>query len=158
MPRTRVRVCRSDAVPDGAVVADVMLRRPRVCAADTSVADARAMFADDHLHALLVVGSGVLLAVVERPDLERADGRAPAHEQGRLAGRVVGPDADLVATWRAMVGRRRLAVVDPQGALLGLLCLKRSGRGFCSQADVDARARERGADGSLLPLRVATAG
>ena len=37
----------------------------------------------------------------------------------------------------------RLAVVDPHGVLLGLLCLKRSRRGFCSAEDVAARERER---------------
>ncbi len=36
-------------------------------------------------------------------------------------------------------GRRRLAVVDERGALLGLLCLKRRLTGFCSDADVAAR-------------------
>lgn len=134
------RTCRGDAAPPGATVADVMLRHPKVCAAGSSVAQARAMFADDHVHALLIVASGALLAVVERPDLDRVHGRAPARAYGRLSGRVVAPDADLSAIWRAMAGRRRLAVVDPRGALVGLLCLKRSGRGFCSQADVDARA------------------
>jgi hypothetical protein len=135
------RTCRGDAGPDGATVADVMLLHPKVCAAGTSVAQAREMFADDHVHALLIVAPDVLVAVVERSDLERAHGRAPARAYGRLSGRVVAPDADLSATWNAMAGRRRrLAVVDPRGALLGLLCLKRSGRGFCSQADVDARA------------------
>ena len=54
----------------------------------------------------------------------------------------MGPDADLHATWEAMTGRR-LAVVDPQGRLLGLLCLKRSRRGFCSAEDVAERDRER---------------
>jgi hypothetical protein len=36
-------------------------------------------------------------------------------------------------------GLRRLAVVDGQGSLLGLLCLKRHLGGFCSDADVAAR-------------------
>jgi hypothetical protein len=40
-------------------------------------------------------------------------------------------------------GQRRRAVVDDEGRLLGLLCLKASGRGFCADADVAARARER---------------
>jgi CBS domain-containing protein len=119
-----------------------MLRRPKICAPSTTVAQAREMLGDDHVHALLVVASGVLLAVVDRSDIEGALPDAPAVERGRLHGRVVGPDADLHATWAEMTGRR-LAVVDAQGLLVGLLCLKRSGRGFCSAEDVEARERER---------------
>ncbi len=36
-------------------------------------------------------------------------------------------------------GLRRLAVVDDNGLLMGLLCLKRKLTGFCSDADVAAR-------------------
>ncbi len=62
-----------------------------------------------------------------------------------LAGRTVGPAEDLERVRLRMVaqGIRRLAVVDDGGALLGLLCLKRSGSGFCSDDDVAARAAER---------------
>jgi CBS domain-containing protein len=134
--------CRGGQWPPGTAVAAAMLRRPKVCEPSTTVGHARAMFADDHVHALLVVSAGVLLAVVERPDLEGAADGEPAVGRGRLLGRVVGPDADLHTTWSAMTGRR-LAVVDTRGALLGLLCLKRSGRGFCSAEDVAARERER---------------
>lgn len=128
------------------VVADAMVRIPKVCGLGTSVADARAMLADDHVHALLVVDGGVLLAVVVRADLVGATAGAPAVDVGGLAGRVVGPTADLAAAHRRMAdgGIRRLAVVDDEGRLLGLLCLKRSGRGFCDDDGVRARAAERG--------------
>jgi len=54
-------------------------------------------------------------------------------------------DDDLAVVSRAMeeTGRRRLAVVDPGGRLAGLLCRKRSGRGFCSDEGVAARAADR---------------
>ncbi|MEJ2865598.1 CBS domain-containing protein [Actinomycetospora flava] len=142
MTTPSVVICRGDPWPAGSRVAEAMLRRPKVCAPGTTVAQAREMLGDDHVHALLVVAAGVLLAVVERADLEDAPDTSPAVEHGLLLGRVVGPDADLHATWGAMSGRR-LAVVDPQGRLLGLLCLKRSRRGFCSADDVAARERER---------------
>jgi hypothetical protein len=60
---------------------------------------------------------------------------------------VVAPSDDLYETWNAMVaaGRRRVAVVTDGGRLVGLLCLKRSGRGFCSDAGIRARAEERAA-------------
>ncbi|WP_433784544.1 CBS domain-containing protein [Actinomycetospora sp. CA-101289] len=137
--------CGGDGVAPGTVVADAMLARPKVCAADLTVARAHELFGDDHVHSLLVVGAGVLLAVVEQADLAGAPAGAAARHHGRLGDRVVGPHEDMLVTWTAMLadGRRRLAVVDEQGVLLGLLCLKRSGRGFCSQADVDARAFER---------------
>jgi hypothetical protein len=37
-------------------------------------------------------------------------------------------------------GRRRAAVTSADGRLLGLLCLKASRAGFCSDQDVRARA------------------
>jgi CBS domain-containing protein len=118
-----------------------MLLHPKVADPATTIAAARALFADDHVHALLVVERGVLLAVVERADLPAAGDREPAAGVGRLAGRVVPPGADLdrVRADMAAAHTRRLAVVDADGRLLGLLCRKRSGQGFCS--DVDARAR-----------------
>lgn len=141
----RPAICRGGVPAAGTVVADAMLPRPKVCPPDLTVDGARRLFADDHVHALLVVDAGVLLAVVERADLVDARPEAAARAHGGLDDRVVGPQDDLAATGRAMVltGRRRLAVTGERGALLGLLCLKRSTRGFCSQDDVDARARER---------------
>ena len=127
------------------VVADAVLHRPKVHPAATTVGQARAALANDHVHAVLVAEDGVLLAVVERPDLEGVTDPTPAALVGRLADRTVTPDSDLAAAWTDMAarGRRRLAVVDTRGVIVGLLCLKRSGRGFCSDADVAARALDR---------------
>lgn len=126
-------------------VAAAVLRGPKVSPASMTAREAGVAFADDHVHALLVVEHGVLLAVVERADLVGVPGTTPAALAGRLAGRTVGPGADLAATWADMAarGRRRLAVVDRGGVLVGLLCLKRAGHGFCSDADVAARAADR---------------
>jgi CBS domain len=130
-------------------VADAHLRTPRVHRPDTSVGAARAFFIDGHVHALLLVDQGVLVAVVERDDLVGVPDGARARSVGRLAGRVAGPGDDLETTRVAMAARRqrRLAVVDPEGLLVGLLCLKRHGRGFCSAADVAAREADRRAAG-----------
>lgn len=129
----------------GATVADAMVRSPKVSGPDPTVAQVRDQFRDDLVHAVLIVADGKLVAVVERPDLSAAPPDLPARLIGRLAGRVTAPDADLAPTWQAMTrtGRRRLAVVDGHGRLLGLLCLKRTGLGFCSDTDVQARADER---------------
>lgn len=131
-------------------VAGAMHTFPKTCGPATSVADARAFFGNPKVHALLVVDDdGVLLSVVERADLADRAPAAPAAPAGVLAGRVVGPADDLQATWDAMAAadRRRVAVVD-RGRLVGLLCLKRSGRGFCSDAGIQARIDERAALGA----------
>jgi hypothetical protein len=142
-------------VPSGVPVSDAMIHSPKLLGPATTIAQVRAFFDDDHVHAALLVERGRLLAVIEPVDLVDLAGSPhatdPAVTVGCLRGRVTRPDADLATTWAAMtaVARRRLAVVDSCGNFLGLLCLKRSGLGFCRDADVQARAEERsGAAGS----------
>lgn len=147
-PVTLARPCpASVAGVDAAAtdtVDDVMLRAPQVWGAATTVAEARDAF-DDHVHAVLIVEHRALLAVLERADLHDADPGSAACAVGRLAGRLIAPTADADTTRLQMVAatRRRLAVVDDTGTLLGLLCLKRSGLGFCSDANVAARVANR---------------
>lgn len=135
----------SDRTSGRVTVADAMLHAPKMCGPTTTVGDVHELFDDDHVHVALVVAGSALLAVVERPDISSTPRDLPARLAGRLHDRVVGPEADLDATWRAMTtgGRRRLAVIDEHHMLLGLLCLKRTGTGFCSDTDVQARATER---------------
>ena len=125
-----------------------MISIPKTCPATTTVAQVRDDFLDDYLHCVLIFDGSVLLAVVERPDLVGARPEALAVSLGRLHGRVVSPGEALEPVRAAMLkeGRRRLAVVDDRGSLLGLLCLKRTGLGFCSDSDVRARAAERAAN------------
>jgi predicted transcriptional regulator len=131
--------------PPALVVADAMLTTPKVFGRDVTVAEARHAFSDDHVHALLVVQDGVLLSVLERTDLRAGiSDDKPASRLGSLAGRTVDPHADLeqVRSWMVVGQCRRLAVVDINLHLLGLLCMKRSYRGFCSNADIRARASD----------------
>jgi hypothetical protein len=97
--------------------------------------------------ALLVDGRRLVTAI-EQTDLERTveDNRA-ASGIGSLHERTVRPDAPLpqVAESMRMLKRRRLAVTNERGELLGLLCLKASGLGFCSDADVESRKQDRAA-------------
>jgi CBS domain-containing protein len=126
-------------------VAEVMLRTPVRHPLPATVSEIRDFFRDDHVHAALIVGpAGYLEAVVERDDIAGCQALdAAAAPLGRLAGRTVPAGASLAEVRRAMTaaGRRRAAVISADGALLGLLCLKASRAGFCSDQDVRARAR-----------------
>jgi hypothetical protein len=93
--------------------------------------------------ALVVAADGRLITTVERSDLAGATPRASsAAELGTLVGRTVAPSLATAAAREKLLrqGRRRLAVVDASGRLLGLLCLKRDGTGFCSDDGVHGRA------------------
>jgi CBS domain-containing protein len=109
-----------------------------------TVREIRDFFNDSHVHAALIVSpAGYLAAVVERNDITRSQAPdAAAAPLGRLAGRTVAAGASLAEVQRAMkaTGRRRAAVTSADGRLLGLLCLKASRAGFCSDQDVRARA------------------
>jgi hypothetical protein len=127
-------------------VADVMVTCPKTHALDSGLDDIVALFEDDHVHMALIVGAdGRLVTTIERSDLvPRPSSSTPVAALGTLFGRTVGP-ADGVAPATAVLlrdRRRRLAVVDHSGSgrLLGLLCLKRDGTGFCSDEGIRARA------------------
>ncbi|MBO4257902.1 CBS domain-containing protein [Streptomyces griseorubiginosus] len=128
-------------------VADAMVTCPKTLGPRSDVDDLRTLFNDDHVHmALVVAPDGRLITTIERPDVPAAaPGSAAATAFGTLEGRTVPPSDPLytAATRMALDGRRRLAVIDDSGRLLGLLCLKRSGTGYCSDEAIRARADER---------------
>lgn len=120
-------------------VGDAMLRQPTVHGGDFTVRQARNAFAaSPKTHLLLLVNDGVLVSTVSRDDLPGARATTPAARVGALHGRIVHPDAALEPTHEAMVrdGQRRLAVVDGGMRLLGLLCLKSSLSGFCTDSSI----------------------
>jgi predicted transcriptional regulator len=119
-----------------------MVRRPAVHQPSTTLAQLRAFFRDDHVHMALLVDGDKLVGTVERGDLDpQLSGEASASSIARLDGRTIRVDADVREAFESMrhAGRRRLAVTADDSTLLGLLCLKASGRGFCSDADVGSR-------------------
>lgn len=131
-------------------VDDVMLRAPIVLAASSTLADARDVLASSHVHIVLLTATGrvgePLLGTLVRDDVpDRGGARDSALTHARLAGRTVHADlvADDVRRSMRASGRRRLAVVGTDGRLVGLLCLKRSGEGFCTDAGVRARRAAR---------------
>jgi hypothetical protein len=125
--------------------AGAMLTIPVRHPLSATVREIRDFFRDDHVHAALIVSpAGYLEAVVERDDIAGCQVLdAAAAPLGQLAGRTVLAGASLAEVHRAMIatGRRRAAVTSADGRLLGLLCLKASRAGFCSDQDVRARAR-----------------
>jgi CBS domain-containing protein len=136
----------------GRTAGEAMLTAPVRHPVSATVGEMRDFFGDDHVHAALIVSpAGYLRAVVERDDIAGCrDPEAAAAPLGRLAGRTAPPGASLAEVYRAMsaAGRRRVAVTGADGRLLGLLCLKASRTGFCSDRDVRARARDAASAGA----------
>jgi CBS domain-containing protein len=94
----------------------------------------------------LILDNGTLVGVIERADLTTATtDEASAQEIARLYGCTIRPDAALADARAQMTrdGRRLLAVTTEESALAGLLCLKASGHGCCSDEDVAARRQKR---------------
>src|SRR5690242_10422101 len=118
----------------GERVGDAMVKHPIVHDASTTVAQLRAFFRDDHVHMALLVHAGKLVAAVERADLAAYHDGTPARQVAHPGIRTIGQHAAVAEAAETMTrsGRRRLAVIGDDGTLLGLLCLKASGNGFCS--------------------------
>ena len=135
-------------------VAEVMLRSPIVLDGSATVDEVRTVFASTHVHMVLLTPTGrvgePLLGTLVRDDLAAAPeaGRGAVLPHARLAGRTVGADqlADDVRRSMQAAGQRRAAVVDADGLLVGLLCLKHHGGGFCTDAGVASRRAARRSD------------
>lgn len=125
-------------------VADAMITCPKTHAVDAGLDEIRAFFEDDHVHMALIVAAGTrLVTTIERHDLPAGSPASrPAAELGTLAGRTTGPGQALDAATAVLLRerRRRLAVVDDSGRLLGLLCLKENRTGYCSDESIRERA------------------
>lgn len=131
-------------------VREVMLRHPKTLRSDASIAQAAEALNNDHVHLVLLIEGSRLIGTLTRADLpvqptmEEAAGLALPWSS--LEGRTVSPDlatSQIQGLLQAQ-GVRRLAVVDADGSLLGLVCLKRRLSGFCSDAGVEARTNSRG--------------
>lgn len=122
---------------------DVMISNPKTLPAHASVEHVRAVLVDDHVHMVLLTDGATLRGTLMRADLPPAlPDNALALSWAVLSGRTIAPETPLnqVRTTLAKRSMRRLAVVGADRTLLGLVCLKRSGSGFCSDRDVAARA------------------
>lgn len=130
--------------PPTRTVADAMITNIKISGVHATVADLRALFVDEHVQSAVIVDAGMLLTVVDRSDVDgTTPADLPAVQLGGRRQRMIGPSADLELARQQLLrsGRRRLAVVDADGRLRGLLCLKRGLAGFCSDHDVSARVQ-----------------
>jgi CBS-domain-containing membrane protein len=127
-------------------VSDAMVVWPKTHGPESGLEEIRTLFEDDHVHmALIIAADGRLLTTIERSDITAA---TPSYttvvELGTLVNRTVAPSDALDSTTAALRcnDRRRLAVVDDSGRLLGLLCLRRDRTGYCSDEDIRDRAND----------------
>jgi CBS-domain-containing membrane protein len=124
----------------------VMVTIPKTLAHSARVGDVWKVFEDDHVHMVLLTEGGRLRGTLIRSDIPAsAAADSPARPYAKLARRTVAPDTPVahIKAMLASTGLRRLAVVGEGGDLLGLICLKRTGLGFCSDAGVLARRASR---------------
>ena len=131
-------------------VRDVMLRNPKVMNALVSIEEARAVLTNYHVHMVLLTEGSTLVGTLVRTDLPQANdgsgqGSCPAMAWSTLRDRTTAPGACADGVQGLLIerGLRRLAVVNDDHTLLGLMCLKRSRTGFCSDEDVASRAPSR---------------
>lgn len=156
-----------------------MLRHPTVLPAAVTLDRVHAAFASAHVHMVVLTEHGQvgdrLVGTLLRTDLpatllprfdegtaqpvpssvpsvvKSAAGSLPAVTCARLLDRTIHADEPAMSALRNLRarGRRRAAVVDDDMRLLGLLCVKRHGRGFCSDQDVIARRSDRDRDAAV---------
>ena len=125
-----------------ATAADVAVHHPTVHPPEATVGDVRRFLAGGHVHLALVVDAdGRLLSTLVRSDLEGRDDTLAAVHVGTLEGRTVPAElpVDLLPDRMLAVGARRLAVVAAAGLLVGLVCRKRSGEGYCSDEGIRSK-------------------
>ncbi|MEU8606605.1 CBS domain-containing protein [Actinoplanes sp. NPDC048791] len=149
-PGTRLPDVSEDAVDPRENTAEtpvheVMLRHPKTLSARASIMQTRAALSSDHVHLVLLTEGRRLVGTLMRTDLPPSATLGLALAWSTLAGRTVSPDTPTSVVHGLLIGQgiRRAAVVDADGSLLGLICLKQRKTGFCSDADVTARALSR---------------
>ena len=115
-------------------VGEVMISRPKTLPSTATVADARRMFENPSVRTALVVDEGRYAGELTRADLEGQSDAAPLAAIASTATGTVAQTATVAAALERMdaAGTDRLAVVEPDGTLRGLVCLSRSHGHLCT--------------------------
>ena len=126
---------RSREAVAGLDVRDVMVPQPKTLPVSASVADVRALFANTHVRSAVLVDGAAYAGMIDRaalPDDARGDEPAFPYSTRDLA--TVTPDDPISVALERLdeAGALRLAVLDPDGTLRGLLCLNGTATGFCA--------------------------
>jgi CBS domain-containing protein len=120
------------------LVRDVMVRRPKTMAADSTVADVRAHFENPRVRTALLADDGRFAGAIAPEELpEGAAGAEPARAYAAADVPTVGPDvpmADALALMERRGDHRLVVVADDGETLVGLLCLDKTGTSFCVDA------------------------
>jgi CBS domain-containing protein len=115
-------------------VGEVMISRPKTLPAEATVADARRMFENASVRTALLADDGRYAGELTRADIDGADDAAAVVDLAARGRETTRPDdtvADALARMDA-AGTDRLAVVDEDGTLRGLVCLSRSHGQLCT--------------------------
>ena len=126
--------------------ADVAVHHPTVHPPEATVGDVRRFLAGAHVHLALVVDQdGRLVSTLVREDLSGHADDVAATEVGTLAGRTVPAElpVELLPDRMRALGARRVAVVDQAGRLVGLVCRKASGEGYCTDEGIRSKRADR---------------
>lgn len=114
-------------------VGEVMISRPKTLPLTATVADARALFANASVRTALLVDDGRYAGELTRADVEGKDDAAVLGELASTTATVTRSDTVAAALERMdAAGTDRLAVVEPDGTLRGLVCLSRSHGHLCT--------------------------
>jgi CBS-domain-containing membrane protein len=120
------------------LVRDVMVRRPKTMAADSTVADLRAHFENPRVRTALLADDGRFAGAIAPEELpDSAAGTEPARAYAAADVPTVGPEVPMADALALMErrGDHRLVVVAGDGeTLVGLLCLDKTGTSFCVDA------------------------
>jgi CBS domain-containing protein len=122
----------------GRTAGDVMVTRPKTLPVEASVADARDLFQNSRVLVALLVDSGRHAGELGRDDIPAdASGEAPAIAFARTDGERCGPELSVHEALQRLetLASERLAVVGPDGELLGLLCYSRRDDRFCVEGE-----------------------
>ena len=115
-------------------VGEVMISKPKTLPVTATVADARRLFENQSVRTALVVEDGRYAGELTRADVEGEDDATSISAVASSPPGTVAESDTVAAALERMdaAGTDRLAVVDPGGALRGLVCLSRAHGHLCT--------------------------